>query len=392
MIREITVHFTIQWCDFTAQFLNQHGAQLSGNAVTGIHHHFQRRRHSNITDDTVQIGAAHVVPGLLTLPSGKVSGLDALVQLLDSFTRQGLSAQHDLQAVIVGWIMATGHHNARTGLQVMGCKVQHRRRYGPQVNDVTTSRHDAAPQGISQFRTGVPAIVANTDICDTTLGRFRADRATNDFNHLCRKGLTNDAPDVIGAEDFRVDLNRRHLGLSHFRNVLVEQGILGATKAEHILVSIEHVNVRHVLVLKEWFILRRRCLAAGRSRFGRSRLRGLGHPLLNHLGQTEQHFSGGRHHIPAQSRQFHPLASEHLVGPLNERGHILTYSTLSVAKKHPDQNRRHQRRHPHQNRQENGAYRRHRCRGRLVTDGPVRVDQGARQLRAAAVTGAGHRS
>jgi hypothetical protein len=77
-----------------------------------------------------------------------------------------LAAQHHLEPVVLGRIVAAGDGNATVGAQFMGGEVGHRGRHPADVDDVDTRLRDAFRQGPCQLRAGEAAVAADDDGLD----------------------------------------------------------------------------------------------------------------------------------------------------------------------------------------------------------------------------------
>jgi hypothetical protein len=88
--------------------------------------------------------------------------LDLVAQRGDRGAVQGLGADQELEAVVLGWVVAAGDHHGRGGREVVGREVQHR---GRDHADVDHLGVDAQPVGqrAEQPRRVDPRIAADDD-------------------------------------------------------------------------------------------------------------------------------------------------------------------------------------------------------------------------------------
>jgi hypothetical protein len=134
------------------------------------------------------------------MATGKVTRTDSLQQFLDCLAGQGFATQHDLQTVIVGRVVAAGHHNTGTVIQLVGRKVEYRGGHGPHMDDVASSGHDAPRQRIGQVGAGMPAIVPDAQTVHSPLNSLTADGTADDGDNIRRQGIANNATNVVGPE------------------------------------------------------------------------------------------------------------------------------------------------------------------------------------------------
>ena len=261
----------------------------------------------------------------------------------------------------------------------MGGKIEHRRGHGTHLDHVAAGGHHAPGKRVGQIRAGMAAIVPDAQAANPAREGLRTDGPANHLNNVRGQGFTHNPPDVIGPEDIP---GQFHLGQSHFVNLRgatgAKDGIVATAKAQDIFIAVQHVDIGHVLALKKRLLGVVGGASAGFAGTGRLRLRplaGFRNPLLDHLGQPVQHLAGRRDHVPAEGRQFGPFAAKHLVGPLNQRRHILAQPFLGTAKQNPDSHRSNQNRDTDKQRDHHNINRGDRYSGRRIGDCPGRVKE-----------------
>ena len=194
--------------------------QHAGGAVAGIHHHLEPLADLHVAGD-----ALHVVLADVALRHGaRHLGLhqpvlgDARVQVQDGVARQGLATDHDLEAVVVGRVVAAGDGHAAAGAQVEAAEVHHRRGHQADVDDVAACLAQAGDQALGQFRARQAAVAADHDFVQALVEHQRTDRLADEFRHAGVQALPHHATDVVGAEDAAVDRHRRGRGLGVFHH------------------------------------------------------------------------------------------------------------------------------------------------------------------------------
>src|SRR3546814_7999294 len=77
---------------------------------------------------------------------------DARMHVGDRVAVQGLAADHDLEAVVVGRVVAARDRDAAAGVEVEGTEVHHRRGRQADVDDVAPGLAQAAREAFDQVR------------------------------------------------------------------------------------------------------------------------------------------------------------------------------------------------------------------------------------------------
>src|SRR5690606_5651415 len=96
---------------------------------------------------------------------------DAPVQRLDCVFGKGLAAEHDLEAVVVGWIVAAGHRNPGTAADVLAREIRYRRRRHADVDHVHARRAQAVDQRGGHVGTRHAPVAADHDVTETAFAR-----------------------------------------------------------------------------------------------------------------------------------------------------------------------------------------------------------------------------
>src|SRR5690606_28819952 len=133
---------------------------LAGDAVAGIDHHLQRAVDLDVGGNALDVVIGDVALGDATGRRCRVQAVlgDARVQVGDRVAGQRLAADHDLEAVVVGRVVAAGHRHAAAGTQVIGAEIHHRRRHHADVDDVAARLAQAGGESGDHVGTGQAAV------------------------------------------------------------------------------------------------------------------------------------------------------------------------------------------------------------------------------------------
>ena len=143
------------------------------------------------------VGAAALALAML-----QVAGLDALLEVLDGIEGQRGAADDHLQAVVVRRVVAAGDRDAGVAAQFVGSEISQRGGHAADIDGVDAGGADAVHQGAGQFRAGQAAIAADGDGRLALFDGQRAQGMADLANHLGGQRFVDDAPDVVGLEDF----------------------------------------------------------------------------------------------------------------------------------------------------------------------------------------------
>lgn len=154
MIGEGAVDLAVQRDDLGADRFQQARCDIAGHAVAGIHHHLDRAVQLHVVGDALDVGVADVALFQLARRCRGVQAafVDALVQFGDRRSGQGLAADHDLEAVVVGRIVAAGDRHAAAGAQFVGAEIHHWSGRQADVDHLAAGAAQAVDQAIGELR------------------------------------------------------------------------------------------------------------------------------------------------------------------------------------------------------------------------------------------------
>jgi len=136
--------------------------------------------------------------------SGKIAGRDHLGNIFETGVgADGLTQlAHQLQAVVIGRVVAGGDHQPAVELVIEGGEVHAFRAAQPDVHHIHAGVGDAADQRLRELLAGETDIAADGDAPRIDEGRVRApylvDEIRIDF-------VGNAAADIVGLESGQVD-------------------------------------------------------------------------------------------------------------------------------------------------------------------------------------------
>ena len=216
VVGERAVDLAEQLGDLAAERAVQRWRHAAGHAVAAVDGDLHRPGKLHVAADAFQVGSGDI--GLFERAGdggpNQIAALDALAQLLQALAVQRLAAQHHLQAVVLGRVVAAGDLHARLRAQVVGGEVQHRRGHHANVDHGGPGGADAFIQRIAQARPGQPAVATDRDPRHAARYRLRAEGSADRANRVDRQRAIDNAADVVGLEDAGVDGGRGHGGLS----------------------------------------------------------------------------------------------------------------------------------------------------------------------------------
>ena len=143
VVRKMAVDGAEHLRDVAAQPPEQRRREGAGDAVAAIHGDLQRSREPDVIRDAIDVGRRDVGAPQASRAGGEAPRVDARAQVLDVGAGKRGAVHHHLEAVVVGRIVAAGHHHARLRAEVMRGKVRHRRRDHADVDDVGARRTDS---------------------------------------------------------------------------------------------------------------------------------------------------------------------------------------------------------------------------------------------------------
>jgi hypothetical protein len=202
VVGERAVHVAEQLLDLAAEAAVELGGEGTGHAVAAIDRDAHLALELHVANDAIEVGLTDLLGAIGAAPGGQVADLDALAQRQDVVAGERVARQHHFQAVVVGRVVAAGHHDAAAGAEVVGGEVEHRRGDAADVDHVDAAFLQAARQRLGKRRTREPAVAADADGLLAALARLRADRLADGLDRGFRQRLVDDAANVVGLEDF----------------------------------------------------------------------------------------------------------------------------------------------------------------------------------------------
>ena len=166
MRREPAVDRAVQHDMLARQRRRQLGQHVAGGAVTVIPDHFQHAVAAiPVGEQARDIVAGDVQP--LLRAGGcchHVARRRDRAQVADGGAEEWLLAQHHLEAVLVGRVVAARYHHRAVGAERHGGVIQHRRRAAADPGHGRAARHQTADQCLLQLRAGQPPVIGHHDL------------------------------------------------------------------------------------------------------------------------------------------------------------------------------------------------------------------------------------
>src|SRR5450755_3066996 len=122
----------------------------TAGAVTGVNHHFDAPREMELRADLVDVGLRHIHTSLAPRAGEKVAPLDQPADLLNLFAMNSRGPAHDFEAVVFGWIVAAGDHDAGVRWQVKDGIIKQRRGHDANIGNLAAAGLQAAHKRIAQ--------------------------------------------------------------------------------------------------------------------------------------------------------------------------------------------------------------------------------------------------
>jgi hypothetical protein len=135
-------------------------------------------------------------------PVAKVGAGNTAPQVLDHVAVKSLPAQHHLQAVVLGRVVAARHRYATRGAEFVRGEIAHRCRHATDVDHVGSGVGDAGRERSRQFGAREPSVAADDNGVDAARHRFRAEGEADLAHHVGGERAAHDAANVVGLEDF----------------------------------------------------------------------------------------------------------------------------------------------------------------------------------------------
>ena len=133
-------------------------------------------------------------------------GRDVLAQPGDGLAVDRIAADHHLQAVVLGRIVAAGDRHAGTGAELEGAVIDDRRGDHADVDDVDTGVTQALGERRRERGPGEPAIAADHRLVAAGGANPGAHRQTDRAHHVGAEVAIDDAADVVGLEDAAIEV------------------------------------------------------------------------------------------------------------------------------------------------------------------------------------------
>ncbi len=71
----------------------------------------------------------------------------------DAVAEQRFTGNHDLQAVVLRWIVTSRHHHSASGFEIMGGVIKHRCRHLADIDDITAGGANTLNERFGELRT-----------------------------------------------------------------------------------------------------------------------------------------------------------------------------------------------------------------------------------------------
>ena len=201
VVREATVEVAVEWQDVEAQLGVKGHRGGTSSAVAGIDDDpGSPGPEAQLADGTGDVRLADALRGTRATRLSRGSReqlLRAVAQLRDRLAVERVRADHDLEAVVLGRVVAAGDHDRRGGAQVLLGEVRDGRRDDPDVDDVGEDA-DAVGERVEQAW-GRQAAVAADD--DGAAARALTDRKAERTYDIVGQIAIGDTTDVVFAED-----------------------------------------------------------------------------------------------------------------------------------------------------------------------------------------------
>ena len=212
--REGAVDLRVQQDVFARQACRQRHHGVAGGAVAGIPGDLEIARPLEVAQQPVDIGLLQI-DGLFAALTGREAAFGgARAERLDLAAEDAARGEHHLEAVVVRRIVRAGHHDAAVGWELADGVVEQGRRPPADARDPHAGGNQSVHQGGLQFRRGQPAIVADGDVAAARLGDLGAEGAAQRHGVFGGEGLSEDAANVVLAEEGRVEAVGRHAALT----------------------------------------------------------------------------------------------------------------------------------------------------------------------------------
>jgi hypothetical protein len=154
VVGEVAVHLAEQLDHLAAQAAEEFGGDAAGDAVAAIDDDLHRPRQLHVADDALDVVGAHIRRAQRAGAVGEIVLGDASAQALDHVAVERLAAEHHLEAVVIGRVMAAGHRHAGVAAELVRGEVGERRGHAADVDDVDAGGADAVGERAGERRAG----------------------------------------------------------------------------------------------------------------------------------------------------------------------------------------------------------------------------------------------
>ena len=188
----------------------QHPHGFAGRAVAGIPGDFERPPAVEVFDDALDIVVEHRAGPRARLPRSRMRVRQrSRPSLLDLLAVERAGCGQQFETVVVGRVVRTRHHDAGIGIEPLYREIQHRRGSEPDPDDPRAGAFQPVDQGGFERRGMQPAVIADADGFAAALADDGSEGAADRPGIRFGQVLSDDATDVVGAEDRRVERPRR---------------------------------------------------------------------------------------------------------------------------------------------------------------------------------------
>ena len=207
MVREFAIHLAIQFLHVATDAGQHRRRNRACHAIATVHHHLEPVLDLDVIGDAGDVVIVDADDLQAARAFAQAVFGNARVEILDGAFGQGFATQHDLEAVVVGRVVASGDRNAGAGLQVIGGKVGQRCWCEANVDDIATGGAQAFDQRAGKLGSGQAAIATDDNLAQPAISRLAADSPPDLPGNIVGEGLAKYAADVVSAEYAAVDGN-----------------------------------------------------------------------------------------------------------------------------------------------------------------------------------------
>ncbi len=208
VVREPPVHVGEELRHLRPEAAIDRGRDRTGRAVARVDDDADRPRElAHVLDDEVLVLAQDRPLLVRALGVAERARLETATQILDLVAVHRLAAQAELEAVVVGRVVAAGDLDAAVEVPVEDREVDERRRHHAELDDAEPGRAKAVDQGGGVGVRGEPAVAPDAHAGRAVLERERPIGAPELPRELGVEIPLGDTADVVLAEDRRIQFN-----------------------------------------------------------------------------------------------------------------------------------------------------------------------------------------